>query len=94
MNCTHAAGLALLGWSLIGPPPLQNSWWSPYWHWSTVDGWNLAAPLSRWTTRDAFETFETCQKALAEMRNENADYLPSSIKAWQCVSADDPRLAN
>ena len=90
---THASALLLLGWSLIGPPALQNSWWSSYWPWGTTDRWNLAAPLSQWTTRDTFETAESCQKALVAMHDENAAYLSSSIQAWQCVSADDPRLA-
>jgi len=94
VNGKYAPALALLGWSLIGPPALQTPWWSTYWPWSTGNTWNLEAPLSRWATRDTFETRENCQNALAEMRDENAAYLQSSIKAWQCVSADDPRLVN
>ena len=86
---THVAALALLGWSLIAPPPLPSSWWSTYWPWSAGNGWNLEAPLSQWTKRDTFESLENCQRALGMMRDENAVYLPSSTKAWQCVSADD-----
>jgi hypothetical protein len=87
----HAPALAfaVLGWSLISPPPLQNSWWSAYWPWSARDRWDLAAPLSQWITRDTFGTLESCRSALAMMRQENATYLASSIDAWQCVAAED-----
>jgi hypothetical protein len=77
---------------LIGPPPLQPSRWSAYWPWRASNGWNVAAPLSEWVTRDTFATDESCETALVAMRDQNAAYLQSSIESWQCISADDPAL--
>ena len=88
MNHAQALALALLGWSLISPPPLQNSWWSAHWPWANQHQWNLTAPLSQWTTRDRFGTLESCRTALATMRHEDAAYLASSIDVWRCVAAD------
>ena len=93
MNHRHAAALALLGWYLMEPPPLPDSWWLQYWPWSTAHGWSLDAPLSHWTVRDEFETLKRCQDELTTTRRWNAEYLASSIEAWQCVATDDPRLA-
>jgi hypothetical protein len=81
----HAAVPALLEWYLIEPPPLQNPWWSRYWPWSIPHQWNLDAPLS---VRDLKE----CKDELAATNRANADYMTSSIQAWQCVTSDDPRL--
>jgi hypothetical protein len=92
MRSRHAAALALLGWYLIEPPPLLDPWWSQYWPWSTAHRWDGAAPLSRWPIRDTFETLKKCQDDLATTQRENAEYVASSIEAWQCVASDDRRL--
>jgi hypothetical protein len=91
MRTRHAAVLVLLVWYLIEPPPLPDPWWSRYWPWATAHRWNVAAPLSRWPIRDTFETLEKCQDDLAMTRQENAEYIASSIEAWQCVASDDRR---
>jgi hypothetical protein len=93
MRSRHAAILALLGWYLIEPLPLPDPWWlSRYWHWTTAHRWDVAAPLSRWPIRDTFEILEKRQDDLAMTRRENAEYIASSIEAWQCVASDDRRL--
>jgi hypothetical protein len=92
MKSRHVAVLVLLGWYLMEPPPLRNSWWSQYWPWSPSHQWNLEAPLAHWTIRDRFDTLKKCQDDLASTRRENAEYITSSIDAWQCVASDDSRL--
>ncbi len=94
MNPRHAAALILLGWYLVEPPPFQNAWWSRYWPWSIPHQWNVDAPLSLWTTRDKFATLKECQDELAATNKANAEYIASSIQAWQCVAGDDPRLGS
>jgi hypothetical protein len=92
MRSRHAAALVLLGWCLIEPPPRPDPWWSQYWPWSTAHRWNVGAPLSLWPIRDKFETLKKCQDELAITRRANAEYVTSSIDAWQCVASDDRRL--
>jgi hypothetical protein len=91
-KCHHAAALAHFGWYLMEPPPLENPWWSQYWPGTTGHRWNLDATVSRWTIRDKFETQKKCQDELDATRRENAEYLASSIEAWQCVASEDRRL--
>jgi hypothetical protein len=89
----HAAALTLLGWYLMGPPPIPDSWWSKHLPWTVPHEWNRDAPLSSWTIQAKYQTQKECEEGLAATRRANADYIASSILAWQCVSSDDPRLA-
>ena len=84
MRPRHAAVLALVGWYLMFPP---DSVTAP--HYADAE-----APLSRWIggdREDIFDTLKSCQKTLAELRNEERDkeLIWASSK---CIASDDPRL--
>jgi hypothetical protein len=88
---THVAALALAGWCLMMPPFVQRK------H-GVVDG---AAPLSKWTVTNAFDTAAECENYRSasikfDQKRSAQDPTNQSYKTQralsQCVAIDDPRL--
>ena len=92
MNLRHAAALALVGWYLMIPPPMDLS------DGSVVP--DLSAPLSRWLAREPFRTADDCTAELEVMRlrgeqvRREEHYPRSDLYEYtsRCVRSDDPRL--
>jgi hypothetical protein len=89
MKLRHAAALALLGWYLVVPPPLDSS------------GPDLHAPLSHWNQAQAFDTAAQCETQLVQLRKTisaerpraQLDEADQAMKSAKCIATDDPRLA-
>ncbi|MGA9884041.1 MAG: hypothetical protein WBQ34_10010 [Candidatus Acidiferrales bacterium] len=85
MKLRHIAALALVGWYLMVPPIVQKNGKYQY---------DYAAPLSKWTEEDAFDTASDCK--------EDRETLVKASKGWgtsatdtaqeRCIATDDPRL--
>jgi len=94
MKIYHVAALVLAGWCLMMPPFVQGK------H-GMVDG---AAPLSKWTVTNAFDTAAECENfrgtSMKFDQNPSAqDPTNRSYKVFQaqralsrCIAIDDPRL--
>jgi hypothetical protein len=92
MKLRHAAALALVGWSLMMPPPRPVGD-----HFKT----NFSAPLSKWATMRTFDSQSQCETARAVYQQKPTGNLvimlgaaeaQATTKAAQCVADDDPRL--
>ena len=93
MKLHRAAALALVGWYLMVPPPIDR-----YHN-------RLNAPLSQWHVHSAWNSAGECDVARKgiweDAKKRNFDPRDSAfdasvkegIKAAQCISSDDPRLA-
>jgi len=97
MNANHLAGVALVAWYLMVPPPVNT----PY----KID---TEAPLASWKVHQSFQTEQDCKQSLAAAKskyNQTATASIGTIKRGsrafalqmvfgQCVRSDDPGLAN
>jgi hypothetical protein len=92
MKLRHAAALALVGWTLMMPPPRPVGD-----HFET----NFLAPLSKWTKLRTFDAQSQCQAAREDYQRKptgnlvimlGATEAKATTKAAQCVEAGDPRL--
>jgi hypothetical protein len=95
MKPRHAAALALVGWYLMVPPPVDE----PY-------KVNTEAPLTSWKVYQTFSTLDECDKSLVSMQDKyqhTASAPLGTIKKGsrafalqmtfaQCVASDNPRL--
>ena len=94
MKICHVAALVLAGWCLMMPPFVQGK------H-GVVDG---AAPLSKWTVTNAFDTAAECENfrgtsLIFDQKGSAQDPTNQSYKAFhaqralsQRIAIDDPRL--
>jgi hypothetical protein len=87
MNLRHAASLALVGWLMIMPPISRE-----------YPRGNADAPLSEWVRRPTtYRNKEECEHVRdQQIRLLNARNRQTQVRIhrqWQCVPADDPRLA-
>jgi hypothetical protein len=81
MKPCHAAALALVGWYLMTPPPLQPSWstslWSHLRFKTYLDDpdyvpWpDTKAPIGRWQVLGRFDSEAECQAELDKQREEH-----------------------
>jgi hypothetical protein len=85
MKPRHAAALALVGWYLIVPPNSKV----PH----SVDS---TAPISRWRIITDFESADSCNQALTELKNKNGDPAKldrtGRLRRFQRVQPADPEL--
>jgi hypothetical protein len=87
MRLRHAAALALVGWYMIIPPTSHE-----------YPMGNVNAPLTEWVKRPTlYRNQEECEHVLdrqTRLRNARNRQVQVRFKRqWQCVAADDPRLA-
>jgi hypothetical protein len=87
MNLRHAAALGLVVWYLMVPPRYV-----------------IGIPMANWERRAVFDTKAKCENAATLVQgilppddltiaNPGPGYDPQ-LNSPQCVSSDDPRLAN
>jgi hypothetical protein len=93
MKLCHVAALVLAGWCLMMPPFVPGK------H-GVVDG---AAPLSKWTVTNAFDTAAECenfrgtsmvfdQKPTQDPTKQSNKVFHAQSALSQCIAIDDPRL--
>jgi len=94
MKICHVAALSLVGWCLMIPPFVKGK------H-GVVDG---AAPLSKWTVTNAFDTAAECEnfrgtsmkfdqtRSAQDPTNQSYKVFRAQRALSQCISIDDPRL--
>ena len=87
MRLRHAAALALVGWYMIIPPTSHE-----------YPMGNVDAPLTEWVKRPTlYRNQEECEHVLDRQTRlsnaRNRQLLVRHRRQWQCVAADDPRLA-
>lgn len=87
MKLRHAAALALVGWLMLIPPTSRD-----------YPMGNVDAPLTQWVRRPTtYRNKEECEHVLdrqTRLRNARNRQLEVRFRRqWQCVAADDPRLA-
>jgi hypothetical protein len=89
----HAAALALVGWYLMIPPAVVEH--------GNHRIYTKAAPLSRWSLFQSFDTAKDCQKAATALRQGVVSALSANPKQPLdnlrpmyaiCIATDDPRL--
>jgi hypothetical protein len=105
VNLRHAAVLALVGWYLMVPPSMADTWicghslsagLSREWF-----GWgkgcdtmertvDFDAPLPQWRVSAPFETLAECEADRETLHKESDSGTPSFNA--QCIATDDPRL--
>jgi hypothetical protein len=88
----HLAALALVGWTLMVPPPRPVGD-----HFET----NFYAPLSKWTRLRTFDLKSQCETERETYQQKPTGNLvimlgaaeaQATTKASKCVATDDPRL--
>jgi hypothetical protein len=96
MKICHVAGLVVAGWCLMMPPFVQGK------H-GVVDG---AAPLSKWTVTNAFDTATECEnfrgtsmrfdqkRSAQDPTNQSYKLFEAQRALSKCIAGDDPRLIN
>jgi hypothetical protein len=96
MKANHIAGLALVAWYLMVPPPVN----APY----KID---TEAPITSWKVYRTFNSADECKQSLSAAKskyNQTATAPIGTIKRGsrafalqmvfgQCVKSDDPGLA-
>ncbi|HEY9158671.1 hypothetical protein [Candidatus Binatus sp.] len=105
MNFRHAAALALVGWYLMIPPSLADTWvcrqsvsaeLARGWFGWGKDCETMArafvpdAPLSQWHQGAPFETLAECEADRQTLHKYSESGTPSFNA--ECFAADDPRL--
>jgi hypothetical protein len=78
MKLQNAAGLVLVAWYLMLPPPASLGERLTY------------EPLSEWKLIDEFESESVCRKMRAKLIKQMSR---TAIDIARCVPADDPALA-
>jgi hypothetical protein len=78
MKLQHAAGLVLVAWYLMLPPP------------TSLGERLIYEPLSEWKLIDEFESESVCRKMRAKLIEQMSR---TAIDTARCVPADDPGLA-
>jgi hypothetical protein len=96
LKIRHVAALVPAGWCLMMPPFVQGK------H-GVVDS---AAPLSKWTVTNTFDTAAECENfrgtsLIFGQKQSAQDTTNQSYKVFhaqgalsQCIASDDPRLIN
>ena len=94
MKVCHVAALSLVGWCLMMPPFVQGKL-------GVVEG---AAPLSKWTVTNAFDTAAECEnfrgtslildkkRSAQDPTNQGHKMFHAQRALSQCIAIDDPRL--
>jgi hypothetical protein len=87
MNLRHAAVLAVAGWYLIAPPPINGD----------LNRLATDAPIRDWQVIHAFDSAGECANNLSLLRDFTAKdpAVPSGNLRLQmsfCIAADDPRM--
>jgi hypothetical protein len=95
MKICHVAALVLAGWCLMMPPFVQGK--------HGVVDW--AAPLSKWTVTNAFDTAAECEnfrgtamkfdqkRSAQDPTNQSYKVVHTQRAISQCIAIDDPRLS-
>ncbi len=96
MKLNHAAALALVGWYLLAPPPLEQ----PQKGWAV----DTDAPFESWVQTESYDSADECEQQRLKGVQENAKRVAAradfgtndaTVQAplfARCVSTDDPRL--
>jgi hypothetical protein len=84
MKLRHAAGLTLVGWYLMAPPPFPHAK-SPL----ALDD---TLPLAQWKLINSFDTAAACKAEARRLGDSPVDVAAATGNAAQCIATDDPRL--